>query len=90
MSDTTTILNPSAGGDVLGESQARQPDLASPTSGGTLVKMPRVVAADDDGRLLAPTVSEEMGRQILLELRGINNKLAIMIGHVPIGEDFSG
>lgn len=45
MSDTTTTLNPGAGGDVMDESLVKQSD------GSTQAKRPRVVAGDDDGNL---------------------------------------
>lgn len=44
--DTTTALNPGAGGDSMDESLVVQSD------GATLAKRPRVVMGFDDGRLI--------------------------------------
>lgn len=79
-SDTSTQLNPASGGDSMGESLIQQPSSASPNPGPTAVKHPRVVATDDDGRILQTPMTEGTGQAILAMLSRINDKLAITSG----------
>lgn len=81
--DTTTALNPGSGGDSMGESLVLQKDLASPTTGGSLVKHARVVLTDDDGRAVAAPLTERTGCLILDMLSRMNDKLATLTNSLP-------
>lgn len=62
MADTTTVLNPGTGGDVLDESSVQQ-------ISGTAAKRPRVVVGNDQGQLLDPSLLLLALEQIIRELR---------------------
>lgn len=79
-SDTTTVLNPGAAGDSMGESSVPRMDTGAPSLGVSFVKQPRVVITDEDARILAAPMSEGTGQQILTMLSAMNDKLAMMAG----------
>lgn len=79
-SDTSTVLNPATGGDVLGESLVPRMDMSSPSAGVSAVKQPRVILTDEDARILAGPMSEGTGQKILDMLSRMNDKLASLAG----------
>jgi hypothetical protein len=81
MSDTSTTLNPGAGGDVLDESLVTQ-------LSGVQAKRPRVVLGDDLGGLIQPSeivtlltrILFEAKRQTVLLMKILNSSAAVPAG----------